>query len=668
MLDGVHTSISTGNSHPFIVFYLPFKAGLSKPGSSESCLLLTVAAIVIEDSHPRPAQFTQDNCRTRATVSTAPISVEGADYTPVAVFWEIHTPARLQLQSQGKAHKRSRLAARKGRKRVEDTMGSSMDRRASAHDDCKDSSSSSSAHARPRASSSVCVRPELLKSRIRSRSLLRAPETSGAQVQSTSMAMPHTQHTTHTEEAASTTPSSPRFGATLLPRLAAVFGGGAGVAVSSNSGGEGGNGKHDDAYIYTSASCHSANNTSSPDRVSLSDSASSSMLTFSEDAACSTMPPTPASSIVPDNPFTKMMNGAFASTPATSSSSPSSGSGNKTKSPPAASSPFLPRRRTLSNLFSQITGNGRDKEQTTMGHSNKKDSRDSPSSFYAQLPKKESPPILSNNSRAGPETHMHVPSHGWSTSTSAVPTPPIASSSYSNPFASAFSNQAMAPRPSSPRLKKQQSYLALTIPPTPGASTPSLAYTENGNRPLRGEDEDCMLPSPISEAEEQEHPTHPHHRHHYAAEHSSASHQENPSHASSSLYDGIGAQPVSSSSSFLSSLTSTAPTLSTQRASHQTLSTLLPPILFLCISFVISLTIMFYMVSTIPLKIPHNISEIKLQTVALRDYSRKGLSEGLHVSAVLSALFVFKQAFSVPGSILVNILFGSLYGTVSFLH
>lgn len=69
------------------------------------------------------------------------------------------------------------------------------------------------------------------------------------------------------------------------------------------------------------------------------------------------------------------------------------------------------------------------------------------------------------------------------------------------------------------------------------------------------------------------------------------------------------------------------------------------------------------MVSTIPLKIPHNISEIKVQTVALRDYSRKGMSEGLHVSAVLSALFVFKQAFSVPGSILVNILFGSLYGT-----
>jgi hypothetical protein len=65
------------------------------------------------------------------------------------------------------------------------------------------------------------------------------------------------------------------------------------------------------------------------------------------------------------------------------------------------------------------------------------------------------------------------------------------------------------------------------------------------------------------------------------------------------------------------------------------------------------------------LSIPHSISQIREQSAALQAYARRGWTEGIHVSAVLSALFVFKQAFSVPGSILVNILFGSLYGTVS---
>jgi len=177
-----------------------------------------------------------------------------------------------------------------------------------------------------------------------------------------------------------------------------------------------------------------------------------------------------------------------------------------------------------------------------------------------------------------------------------------------------------------PRLPRQQSYLALAIPSTP----PIHERREYINTIVAGSDDDLTLfPSSSS--------------------------------SSAAIPDktGLAAKPVSTSTSSLSS--SSMATLS----HRQSLSTLLPPLLFLLVLFVISLTAIYFAISTIPLKLPHNVSEIRLQTIALRDYSRIGLSQGLHVSAVLSALFVFKQAFSVPGSILVNILFGSLYGTVS---
>lgn len=530
---------------------------------------------------------------------------------------------------------------------------------------------------RPRASSGVSLRPQLLTSRIRSRSLLKAAAAAASDGTASSNTASTTDENASSRMADCPPPidaaasPSPKFGATLLPRLAAVFAG-------SGSGGD----NNSNSNSYTSKSDNSSNRqyTSysqasqlpafpshpiSPDRASLLSDSASSLLTFNGDAdstttpSSSTMPSTPSSSMngIVDNPFM-----GTTSTVKGKSSSNSNGS-------PIASLPFLPRRRTLSNLFSQFTGgSSKDKELNNNSNSKKETNKES-----------SSPPLAgAHPSGTSASKMMHVPTQGWSTS-AALPTPPpsaSASTSYSNPFASAFSSHYHASpshsgsvsgsqavvRPGSPRLKKKDSYLALNIPPTPGASTPSLAYTENGNRPLRGEDEDYMLPSPIIEADEQEHPTHVEHRHKYSHHPASSSDSYNNSNLNS-----IAAQPISSTSSFLSSLTSTAPTLSTHRASHQTLSTLLPPILFLCISFVISLTIMFYMVSTIPLQIPHNISEIKMQTVALRDYSRKGLSEGLHVSAVLSALFVFKQAFSVPGSILVNILFGSLYGTVSAL-
>lgn len=586
------------------------------------------------------------------------------------------------------------------------TTAGSASQQQPAHDvSAVASTSNGSSAARPRASSSVCVRPQLLNSRLRSRSLLKTASSSsdtGKMDSSSSGSSAGMAMMTSTASDAATipdsTPSSPRFGATLLPRLAAVFGSSSSNHSSSSGAGQSSKEHHHSAaYTTTPSISYSFSSSShptsfSPDGASLSDSggSSSSMLTYSgEDGgiSSSTMPSTPVSSSVEDSILFNKVNSSSISNTASLKKTKSSGS-------PIANLPFLPRRRTLSNLFSQITsssssGKDKDKDSQASASSSIPSSSSSPTYNSLQLLKKDSsstssstPSNKASSSRhtATSETHMHVPPHGYSTSTSAIATPPASTSSYSNPFASAFSyggdpsssSSVIGPRPSSPRLKKKDSYLALNIPPTPGAGapTPSLAYTENGNRPLRGEDEDLVLPSPITEADEQEHPTHPHHRHQYhsTTEESLISDLASTSPSSSNRYSHIAAQSIpTSATSFLESLTSTAPTLSTQRAKHQTLSKLLPPILFLIITFMISLIIIFYMVSTIPLKIPHNISEIKLQTIALRDYSRKGLSEGLHVSAVLSALFVFKQAFSVPGSILVNILFGSLYGTVSFL-
>ena len=189
-----------------------------------------------------------------------------------------------------------------------------------------------------------------------------------------------------------------------------------------------------------------------------------------------------------------------------------------------------------------------------------------------------------------------------------------------NPFGSMISMP--------PRLNRQQSYLTLSIPPTPGAGT------STSNMELRGDDEDRRLPSPVTESTE---------------EHTTRS--------------GLAAQPISSSSSAIPA----ALTLSQRTAnSPLSLSKSLPPVFLLLFLFSLSLLFIYYAIATIPvLSIPHSISQIREQSAALQAYARRGWTEGIHVSAVLSALFVFKQAFSVPGSILVNILFGSLYGTVS---
>jgi len=529
-----------------------------------------------------------------------------------------------------------------------------------------------SSSSRPRASSGVCVRPQLhqLGSRIRSRSLLKASDE-----QSSS-----THQVVDTSLGTTSNTASPKFGSSLLPRLAAAFGG-------SSSGG---------AQSVQQEDYDNIVNTASPSFTFSSDpssTSSGSMLTFSDATPSSSSSSSSNTNATPNSSLLFQDSTAFGTDgPSTNIkfASPKIVKSKNNSNSPIANIPFLPRRRTLSNLLNQISGSGnnkdKDKDTVNIGANKKESSSLASTSSISSSPSLRNKKSLtslaqqsSHETRDSSSSYSDTisPPQAW-TSSSAINTPPAgpASKLYTNPFASAFSTLPEHPsnsnphrlssdfdiplvRPASSRLQKQQSYLALNIPPTPGVSTPSLAYTDNGGRPLRGDDDDLILPSPIVEVVEE------HHAGQQSFSDSSFSNATyeygEPSHLS-----GIAAQPTSSSTSFLASLNSTTPTLSTHRASHQKLSSLLPPILFLCVSFVISLTIIFFMVSTIPLTIPHNVSEIKIQSVALRDYSRKGLTEGLHVSAVLSALFVFKQAFSVPGSILVNILFGSLYGTVSF--
>ncbi|KAK0561418.1 hypothetical protein OC844_003214 [Tilletia horrida] len=79
------------------------------------------------------------------------------------------------------------------------------------------------------------------------------------------------------------------------------------------------------------------------------------------------------------------------------------------------------------------------------------------------------------------------------------------------------------------------------------------------------------------------------------------------------------------------------------------------------------------------------LADIRAVTTSLKEYARTGkaaLQEGaqpdvdelvagplglgfakLHILLVLSALFTWKQAFTIPGSIIMNVIFGALYGT-----
>ncbi|KAH6567371.1 hypothetical protein BASA61_005575 [Batrachochytrium salamandrivorans] len=59
------------------------------------------------------------------------------------------------------------------------------------------------------------------------------------------------------------------------------------------------------------------------------------------------------------------------------------------------------------------------------------------------------------------------------------------------------------------------------------------------------------------------------------------------------------------------------------------------------------------------ISIPHSVADLKVLAVTLKAYSSTHFS---HVLGLFSIVFLFKQAFGIPGSALLNLLAGALYG------
>ncbi|KAM0753940.1 hypothetical protein T439DRAFT_378049 [Meredithblackwellia eburnea MCA 4105] len=104
--------------------------------------------------------------------------------------------------------------------------------------------------------------------------------------------------------------------------------------------------------------------------------------------------------------------------------------------------------------------------------------------------------------------------------------------------------------------------------------------------------------------------------------------------------------------------------LSSSTTSPKNLRSFAPQLGLLLVLFLSSLCLIFLLISTLPnLFIPHSLSDLPTLTSAMTTYRSSSPWAEAHLFIVLSGLFLWKQCFSVPGSILTNILFGALYGT-----
>lgn len=128
------------------------------------------------------------------------------------------------------------------------------------------------------------------------------------------------------------------------------------------------------------------------------------------------------------------------------------------------------------------------------------------------------------------------------------------------------------------------------------------------------------------------------------------------------------------------SLESLIPKLSSRRRSTSAIQTnptpwKLPPlrphlptllsILILLMFSTISITMA---LSTLPLRLPRSISGLTLSEIrelcsSLKTYAESSSKASLHTLSVMSLAFVFLHTFNVPGSLLLNILFGATFGT-----
>ncbi|PWN40145.1 hypothetical protein IE81DRAFT_237504 [Ceraceosorus guamensis] len=94
----------------------------------------------------------------------------------------------------------------------------------------------------------------------------------------------------------------------------------------------------------------------------------------------------------------------------------------------------------------------------------------------------------------------------------------------------------------------------------------------------------------------------------------------------------------------------------------------LPALLFLLIAFVGSTICIVLGLSTLPMKLPKHITgltieEIKDACLSLKTYSDSSWRAFFHTLIALCAFFTWKQAWTIPGSLIMNVVFGAMYGS-----
>ncbi|GAA5961672.1 hypothetical protein JCM3765_000470 [Sporobolomyces pararoseus] len=99
-------------------------------------------------------------------------------------------------------------------------------------------------------------------------------------------------------------------------------------------------------------------------------------------------------------------------------------------------------------------------------------------------------------------------------------------------------------------------------------------------------------------------------------------------------------------------------------AAQKSLRDFVPQLIILVALFFSSFAVIFFFISTLPgLFLPHSVADLPALTATLSTYRASSFLAELHLFGVLTVLFLWKQCFSIPGSVLTNILFGALYGT-----
>lgn len=102
----------------------------------------------------------------------------------------------------------------------------------------------------------------------------------------------------------------------------------------------------------------------------------------------------------------------------------------------------------------------------------------------------------------------------------------------------------------------------------------------------------------------------------------------------------------------------------TTSTATRSLRDFVPQLVILFSLFLSSFVVIALTIATLPgLFLPHSVSDLPQLTKTLTTYRASSFAAELHLFVVLTLLFLWKQCFSIPGSILTNILFGALYGT-----